>query len=68
MHPALRDFVRQYIAVAAFAAAPAVLAAFVGMPWALGRHPGEPVIAQVPAASASSPAPAPASGTPTAAA
>ncbi|HJW54402.1 MAG TPA: hypothetical protein VJ577_03940 [Burkholderiaceae bacterium] len=47
MHPALRLFVRQYLAVVCASLAPVVLATFVAVPLSLGAIPGEPQQAQI---------------------
>lgn len=41
MNPSLAAFVRQFTGVVAAALAPVILAAFVCIPYTLGRHPGE---------------------------
>ncbi|WP_157691741.1 hypothetical protein [Noviherbaspirillum autotrophicum] len=45
MHPVLRLFIHQYLAVVAVALAPVVLATFVTVPINLGGNPGEPRVA-----------------------
>lgn len=47
MHPALRLFVRQYLAVVGATLAPVVLATFIAVPLSLGAYPGEPPQAQM---------------------
>jgi hypothetical protein len=51
MHPELKHFAAVWLRVALAALAPVVLAAFVALPAALQRHPGEPC----PAATACAP-------------
>jgi hypothetical protein len=44
MDPSLAAFVRQFTGVVAAALAPVILAAFVSIPYTLGRHPGDAVV------------------------
>jgi hypothetical protein len=41
MHPSLRQFARQYLAVVVAALLPAILTAFLSIPFNLGGHPGD---------------------------
>lgn len=41
MHEDLKDFAATWLRVAAAALVPVLFAAFVSLPHALGRHPGE---------------------------
>lgn len=45
MHTDLKHFAITWLRVAVAALAPVVLTAFVALPQALGRHPGEPCLA-----------------------
>lgn len=45
MHAELKSFWVEWARVAVAALVPVVLTAFVAMPQALGRHPGEPCVA-----------------------
>lgn len=41
MHPSLRQFITQYVAVVAAALIPVIVIAFLSMPFNLSGHPGE---------------------------
>ncbi len=41
MHPSLRQFARQYLAVVVAALLPVILTAFLSIPFNLGGHPGD---------------------------
>jgi len=41
MHPSLKQFITQYVAVVAAALIPVSFVAFLSMPFDLGGHPGE---------------------------
>lgn len=41
MHPCLRAFIRQYVAVVAGALTPVVLTTFLSVPMSLGTFPGD---------------------------
>jgi hypothetical protein len=43
MNTHLHDFIARFVGTVLLALAPVVFTAFVGMPLALSRHPGEPV-------------------------
>ena len=43
MHPDLREFAAQFLGTVMAALVPVVVTAFLGMPYALNRHPGEPL-------------------------
>jgi hypothetical protein len=43
MDRSLLQFIRQWLAVVIASLAPVVFCAFVSIPLALGRHPGEPL-------------------------
>lgn len=45
MHPVLKHFITQYIAVISAALLPVIALAFLSMPYTLGGHPGEARIA-----------------------
>lgn len=47
MHPVLRAFVRQYLAVVAAALVPVVLTTFLSVPMSLGTTPGDHETASV---------------------
>lgn len=50
MHPALKQFITQYVAVIGAAVLPVIATAFLSMPYILGGHPGEARIAAAQAA------------------
>ncbi len=45
MHPALKQFIIQYVAVIGVTMIPVIATAFLSMPYILGGHPGEARIA-----------------------
>lgn len=45
MHPELKQFITQYVAVIGAAMLPVIVVAFLSMPYTLGGHPGEARIA-----------------------
>lgn len=47
MHPCLRTFIRQYVAVVAGALVPVVLTTFLSVPMSLGTYPGDQQSASV---------------------
>lgn len=47
MHPCLRSFIRQYLAVVAGALVPVVLTTFLSVPMNLGTFPGDRETASV---------------------
>ena len=49
MHPSLRQFARQYLAVVVAALLPVILTAFLTIPFNLGGHPGDVRALDVPA-------------------
>jgi hypothetical protein len=49
MHPFLRQFTRQYLAVVVAALLPVILTAFLTIPFNLGGHPGDVRALDVPA-------------------
>jgi hypothetical protein len=48
MHPSLRQFARQYLAVIAAVLLPVILTAFLTIPFNLGGHPGDARVVDVP--------------------
>ncbi len=45
MHPVLKHFITQYVAVIGATLLPVIVLAFLSMPYILGSHPGEARIA-----------------------
>jgi hypothetical protein len=41
MHPALKQFVIQYVAVIGAVLIPVIVVSFLSMPYTMGGHPGE---------------------------
>ncbi len=41
MHPSLKQFINQYVAVIAAALVPVLIVSFLSIPFNLGGHPGE---------------------------
>ena len=41
MHPALKQFIIQYVAVIGAVLIPVILVSFLSMPYTMGGHPGE---------------------------